>query len=408
MAFDYPASPTTGQLFTPPGANATYKWDGSVWNLLPWATSTTISVGDQPPSNPAVGQLWWKSSTGVTYIWYNDGNTSQWVQIANAGRPPSFNTARARNRVNNPTAQVTQENGNNVVTSAGSYPADQWFWSTIGITASGQRVSLNPPSPEGTNYAVAMTATTAKASLAAGDLLFVVVPMEGNDVSDLVWGGGLAQQVVLRFCAICDTPGTYGVAIRNGATNRTWLGSFTIAQAGVSQVFYLVIPGDTTGTWAKDNTLGIQVSFAYAAGSNFIGVAGWQAGNFVCPPGCSNGAAVANAKLSITDVGFYADPDKTGIAPPFNAPSYEDDLFRCMRYWERLDGTIFGGYWSAASYTGAHWMFKALKRVAPTINYISGTSANRYAPSPSFCEVLNDANAAATIMGNSTASARMI
>jgi hypothetical protein len=26
--------------------------------------------------------MWWESDTGCLFIWYNDGNTTQWVQIA--------------------------------------------------------------------------------------------------------------------------------------------------------------------------------------------------------------------------------------------------------------------------------------------------------------------------------------
>jgi hypothetical protein len=44
------------------------------------------SVSDNAPSSPQPGQLWWESDTGNLYIWYDDGNTSQWVQI-NSGAP---------------------------------------------------------------------------------------------------------------------------------------------------------------------------------------------------------------------------------------------------------------------------------------------------------------------------------
>ena len=37
-------------------------------------------VADQPPPNPKLNQLWWESDTGILFIWYDDGNTKQWVQ----------------------------------------------------------------------------------------------------------------------------------------------------------------------------------------------------------------------------------------------------------------------------------------------------------------------------------------
>lgn len=43
------------------------------------AAAASISIGDNPPGSPAAGNLWWDSDEGVLYIYYNDGNSSQWV-----------------------------------------------------------------------------------------------------------------------------------------------------------------------------------------------------------------------------------------------------------------------------------------------------------------------------------------
>lgn len=43
----------------------------------------SVTISDTAPSSPSAGNLWWNSSEGQMYIYYNDGNTSQWV-IANA------------------------------------------------------------------------------------------------------------------------------------------------------------------------------------------------------------------------------------------------------------------------------------------------------------------------------------
>jgi hypothetical protein len=36
-------------------------------------------ISDTPPPSPTAGTLWWKSDVGNTYVYYNDGNSSQWV-----------------------------------------------------------------------------------------------------------------------------------------------------------------------------------------------------------------------------------------------------------------------------------------------------------------------------------------
>jgi hypothetical protein len=51
---------------------------------LALATGVT-SISDTPPGSPTVGQLWWNSSNGNLFIYYNDGTSSQFVQINNTG-----------------------------------------------------------------------------------------------------------------------------------------------------------------------------------------------------------------------------------------------------------------------------------------------------------------------------------
>ena len=49
-------------------------------------TVIPVTVGDNPPNTPTPrnGELWWESDTGDLYVYYEDVNSSQWVQ-ANAG-----------------------------------------------------------------------------------------------------------------------------------------------------------------------------------------------------------------------------------------------------------------------------------------------------------------------------------
>lgn len=43
--------------------------------------SASITISDTPPASPAPGAMWWESDTGGLFIYYNDGNTSQWVSV---------------------------------------------------------------------------------------------------------------------------------------------------------------------------------------------------------------------------------------------------------------------------------------------------------------------------------------
>ena len=45
------------------------------------ANLTGIYTGDTPPPGPKASQLWWESDTGLLFIYYDDGNSRQWVQV---------------------------------------------------------------------------------------------------------------------------------------------------------------------------------------------------------------------------------------------------------------------------------------------------------------------------------------
>jgi hypothetical protein len=78
MAFDFPASPTEGQVFTPVGGPS-YVFNSPVWKAVGQGQIAVVS--DTAPANPANGQLWWESDTGILFISYTDANSTQWVQV---------------------------------------------------------------------------------------------------------------------------------------------------------------------------------------------------------------------------------------------------------------------------------------------------------------------------------------
>ena len=75
-ALDFPSSPAVNQLYVA-GNGVTYQWNGTMW--LPVGGSSSIYIGDVPPNTPGPGQFWFNATLATLYIWYNDGNSTQWV-----------------------------------------------------------------------------------------------------------------------------------------------------------------------------------------------------------------------------------------------------------------------------------------------------------------------------------------
>jgi len=58
-----------------------------------------LQISETAPTSPtpSEGDLWWESDTGALYVYYNDGNSSQWVAVAQGPSgspgPPGSSTA---------------------------------------------------------------------------------------------------------------------------------------------------------------------------------------------------------------------------------------------------------------------------------------------------------------------------
>jgi len=86
--FDFPSSPTTGTVVT--GANgAQYLFDGTKWTALGLpgggggGGGASVTVADNAPLSPHVGDLWFDSISTQLYLWYTDPNSSAWVMAIN-------------------------------------------------------------------------------------------------------------------------------------------------------------------------------------------------------------------------------------------------------------------------------------------------------------------------------------
>ena len=113
MAITFPNNPSLNDVYTAENG-IKYQWDGEKWSTLPndegqipsggdpgqflakasvadydmeWVDAAPpTAIGTSPPTGDLEdGQLWWRSDTGVLYIYYGDGNSSQWVQASVGG-----------------------------------------------------------------------------------------------------------------------------------------------------------------------------------------------------------------------------------------------------------------------------------------------------------------------------------
>jgi hypothetical protein len=98
VSSDVPASPPANQNVvvhardqsgaTVPGRIYVREQKSGVWG--PWSIDGSGISGTSPPLNPPDGALWWDNVTGQLYIYYNDGDTKQWVIASPVPDPAQY------------------------------------------------------------------------------------------------------------------------------------------------------------------------------------------------------------------------------------------------------------------------------------------------------------------------------
>ena len=299
--------------------------------------ATTITAGNATNgaaiSSDNTGILELKSGTGsgTTAMTVSTGQNVTFAQAANLP-----NTFGFKNRIINGAMVIDQRNaGASVDTSntAGvTYTIDRWVYRVLAASKftiqrnAGGLTGTNLP-PGFTNY-LGCTSSSAY-SVTSGDTFNVWQAIEGFNVADLGFGSANAQTVTLSFWVRSSLTGTFSGAFRNEAGNRSYVFTYTISAANTWEQKTVTIPGDTSGTWATGNGIGLHVQFSLGVGSTFSTTAGsWQAGNFFGLSTAVNVVSTNGATFYITGVQL----EKGSTATSFDVRPYTTELQLCQRY----------------------------------------------------------------------------
>lgn len=334
---------------------------------MPLATDIFPFIGDTPPTDPADGALWWESDTGILYIYFNDGTSSQWVGIqSQANIAAVLFTAQTlsdaqkkqarlnigvstKNYIVNSAMMVSQENGAVAGTTSGYFPVDQFRSSVTGTTGVISFAQVASATPGGSPNRIRATVTTADAAVAAGDFVGIAQEIEGLRIADLRSGSSSAKTITIQF-GVKAPAGTYCVSIRNSAADRNYIAEYVISagEANTDVVKSVTLQLDQSGTWLANNGIGFSVAWPLMAGSTFQGTASaWQAGNLIATANQFNLLGTNGNVFELFDVSLT----EGTIAPPFAVPDYASELVVCQRY---LQPVLRGNGGSA---TGIHAPF---------------------------------------------------
>lgn len=297
------------------------------------------------------------------------------VNIAQSGG----NNVTMRNRIINGAMVIDQRNaGASVSISSYGYAVDRWGYQCSGGGVwTSQRSST---APAGFSNSLALTVTTADASIVAADVYQLFHKLEGFNTADFGWGTANAQPITVSFWVRSSITGTYSVGFVNNAFNRTYAATVTVNAANTFEYKTVTILGDTSGTWTTDNSIGLQLAIDLGSGSNQNVTAGaWATTSGVsCPrtSGSVNWIGTNGATFYITGVQLEAGTTAT----PFEQRLYGTELALCQRYFEVDSGGSaiqYQLYQLNASDIGRrnNVAFKITKRAAPTCTLTGGVNS---------------------------------
>jgi len=245
-----------------------------------------------------------------------------------------------RNRIINGDMRIDQRNaGASVNSNSATNPYLTDRWRSFASTGSGQfSAQQSTTAPSGFSNSLLFTAL-ASTSVGASDMFCFRQPIEGLNCADLGFGTASAQTVTLSFWIRSSLTGTFGGAIANNSANRSYPFSYTISAANTWEYKTITVTGDTTGTWATDNTTGINVWFGLGVGSAKSGTAGaWAGADYRSATGAASVVGTSGATLNITGVQL----EKGSYATPFDFRPYGAELALCQRYYEQANYPAFG------------------------------------------------------------------
>ena len=294
-----------------------------------------------------------------------------------------------RNRIINGDINIDQRFGGTANTpvgaSAGTYVIDRWCFqcspaSKISIqqmqvansSASNYEASSAPA-----GFINSMKFTVASANtVGAGDYYNLYQAVEGVNVQDLDWGTAAAKPVTLSFWVKSSVVGTYTGSLKNADVNRSYPYTYTISSANTWEQKTVTITGDTTGTWKKDNTVGIYVGFNLGAGASFTGgtVNTWSAINTQGVTGQTSLQGASNSGATWYLTGVQLEPGST--ATPFEHRPFGMELALCQRYYERFTGNANLPYKTGYSYNTYLYLFQEFKVTKRTIGGTNSSSAS--------------------------------
>ena len=285
------------------------------------------------------------------------------------------NNLSNRNAIKNGAMEVAQRGVSSA--SADFASVDRMKMSVTGTDQLAFLQKQTSDGPDGFSKCFEFDVTTAESALDPEELVYIRYAVESQDLIPFFNANGTGKDFILSFYVKAYQAGTYQISIYKEDSTRFITKTYTISSSATWQRVEIPITGDTdTNGMTFDNTIGFQIAFMLAAGTNYTSgsqVNTW--GSWQGNPSFAAGQAVN--VLSSTDnyfriTGIQLELDQgSGKATDFEHRSFDVELDLSRRYFQRFNFTaantcISSGYIESSTEFRTPFQFFKEMRDAPT------------------------------------------
>jgi hypothetical protein len=256
------------------------------------------------------------------------------------GNYVALNTVGSKNIIINGDMSIAQRGtSESGITSSGYRTVDRWNSILVTLGTWTQSQDTDVPTGQGFAKSLKMDCTTANAAPAAGDFLFLLQRVEGQNVQYLKKGTANAESLTLSFWVKSNKTGTYICELDDNDNTRNINKSYTINSADTWEKKTITFAGDTTGAFDNDNGNSLQVIWWLGAGSTYTSgtlATSWESTtNANRAVGQVNLADSTSNYINITGVQLEAGT----TASDFEFLPVDVNKNRCLRYFAKFQAS---------------------------------------------------------------------
>jgi hypothetical protein len=308
-----------------------------------------------------------------------DGTAGQ-ALTTNGSGVLSFSTIQSpsgfRNIVINGDMQIAQRSTSVAsITTSGYYTLDRWnpIITTMGTWTMSQ--STDVPSGYGFAKSLKMDCTTADASPASGDRIYIRQNFEGQNLQYLKKGTASAVSLTASFWVKSTKTGTFICELHDTDNTRNISKSYTVNTTNTWEFKTITFAGDTTGALNNDNDLSLTINWYLGAGTD------WTSGTLA-----TSWESITNANRAVGQVNCADSTSNdfliTGVqleagtsATDFEFLPYDVSLQRCLRYYEKIKAEstsqLFGAGFNFSTTQGIALINCSKKRTDVSVTFSS-------------------------------------